>query len=118
MAHPKQSLTRRRALKVDAGLAGALVALRSESLSVLAQAEGAPLRATALTSANDTDKDWKKRIEAALGGTKDMFEDNGVFKVDLPRTDITGAKIFDVPVKPDFALEGVLTFKRVGTAPL
>jgi len=114
MAHPKQSLTRRRALKVGASVAGALVALRSESLGVLAQAQGASMPATALTSANDTDKDWAKRIEAALGGTKGMFEDNGVFMVDLPRTDIMGAKIFDVPVKPDFALEGVLTFKRVG----
>jgi hypothetical protein len=61
-------------------------------------------------------KKWAKQIETALGGTKGMFEDNGVFKVDLSRDDIKNATIFGISVKPDFALDGEVTFKRVGGA--
>jgi hypothetical protein len=59
------------------------------------------------------DQDWAKRIEDALGGTKGKFEDNGVFMIELPRTDVK-ATIDGVEVKLDFALDGELAFKRVG----
>jgi uncharacterized protein DUF1259 len=113
MGDSNKSLTRRRTLKAGASIAGALITLRSGTFRALAQSAGPQLRLDSAESRSN-DEDWAKRIEAALGGTQGMFEDNGVFKVELPRTDITGAQIFGVSVKPDFALEGVLTFKRVG----
>jgi len=95
------------------GVAGALATLSSGTIGALAQARGEP----ALTDQNNqnkqNDQDWAKRIEDALGGTKGKFEDNGVFKIELPRTDIK-ATIDGVDVEPDFALDGELTFKRVG----
>ena len=116
MEDSRKPLSRRNTLKAGVGIAGALIALKTGTLGALAQAETPQLGGSA---SNDHDTEaWIKRIEAALGGTKGKLEDNGVFKVELPRTDITDAKIFDVPVEPDFALEGMLTFKRVsgGTA--
>ena len=111
MADSRNSLSRRRALKAGAGVAGALVALKAETLRALAQSYDSP---TLLDQSDHDKQDWASRIEKAMGDTKGKFEDNGVFKIDLSRTDIK-AQIDGVDVDPDFALEGEVTFKRVGS---
>jgi hypothetical protein len=110
MANSKQSFSRRDAVKAGLGVAGALTLLTSGTASALAQPQAVPLMKD--DDHHDAEQ-WASQIEAALGGTKGKFEDNGVFKVDLPRTDIQ-ATIFGIAVKPDFALDTEVTFKRVG----
>lgn len=113
MADSTKILSRRTAVKAGLSVAGALATLGSGTLNVLAQSSAVPI----LSGQNDpntkSNQDWAKRIEAALGGTQGKFEDNGVFKIELPRTDIK-ATIDGVNVDPDFALDGELTFKQVG----
>jgi hypothetical protein len=109
MADLKESFSRRDALKAGLSVAGALAMLTSGATSALAQPQELPLRKD---DSHDPEQ-WAKQIEEALGGTKGMFEDNDVFKVDLSRTDIQ-ATIYGIAVKPDFALDTEVTFKRVG----
>src|SRR5215212_8912821 len=108
MTTSKEAFSRRDAVKAGLGVAGALALLTSGTATALAQPHDLPL-----LKDDHNDEDWAHQIEEALGGTKGMFEDNGVFKVDLPRTDIQ-ATIFGIAVKPDFALDTEVTFKRVG----
>jgi len=110
MAHSKQSFSRRVAVKAGLGIAGALTLLSSRTAGALAETQAISLRED---DKHHDDEQWASQIEAALGGTKGMFEDNGVFKVDLPRTDIQ-ATIFGIAVAPDFALDTEVVFKRVG----
>lgn len=113
MADSSKGLSRRNAVKAGLGIAGALATFSSETLDALAQARGAGGVLDQNDKNDHNDQDWAKRIEDALGGTAGKFEDNGVFKIDLPRTDIK-ATIDGVDVEPDFALDGELAFKRVG----
>jgi hypothetical protein len=109
MDEPNEALSRRSAVKAGLGMAGAFAILATGAASAFAQEqEASPQQGSA-----EHDEEWAKQIEQALGGTKGEFEDNGVFKVDLTRTDIQ-ATIFGIAVKPDFALDGEITFKRVG----
>jgi len=107
MADSKDVFSRRNAVKAGIGVAGALALMTTGTTSALAQSHDLPL------AKDDNDEAWAHQIEAALGGTKGMFEENGVFKVDVPRTDIK-ATIFGIAVKPDFALDTEITFKKVG----
>jgi len=113
MANSTKMLSRRRAVQAGLGVAGALATLSSGTIGALAQARDEPALMDQNNQNKQNDQDWAKRIEDALGGTKGKFEDNGVFKIELPRTDIK-ATIDGVNVEPDFALDGELTFKRVG----
>jgi len=113
MADSTKALSRRHAVKAGLGVAGALATLSSGTIGALAQSRGAGLVLDKSDKNDHSNADWAKRIEDALGGTKGKFEDNGVFKIELPRTDIK-ATIDGVAVDPDFALDGELTFKRVG----
>lgn len=110
MADAKEQFSRRDAVKAGLGVAGALALLTSGTAGALAESHD-----LALGQAGDKHdaEEWAHQIEEALGGTKGKFEDNGVFKVDLPRTDIQ-ATIFGIAVKPDFALDTEVTFKQVG----
>jgi len=100
-------------MQAGLGVAGALATFSSGTVAALAQARGGSVLMDQNQQNKQNDDDWAKRIEDALGGTKGKFEDNGVFKIELPRTDIK-ATIDGVDVEPDFALDGELTFKRVG----
>jgi hypothetical protein len=100
-------------MKVGLGVAGAIATFTSGTVGALAQPYNGSVRLDQNDHSDQNDQDWARRIENALGGTKGKFEDNGVFKIDLPRTDIK-ATIDGVDVDPDFALDGELTFKRVG----
>ncbi len=111
MDESQKQLSRRGAIRSGALLMGAAVALKAGALPALANGETA-LAGIGGADAQSSDKGWED-VERALGGTKGMLEDDGVFKVDLPRTDIH-ATIFGIPVKPDFALDGEVTFKRTG----
>ena len=113
MADSTKELSRRNAVKAGLGVAGALATLSSGTLGALAQSRDGAVVLEQSNKNDHNDQDWAKRIEDALGGTKGKFEDNGVFKIELPRTDIK-ATIDGVDVEPDFALDGELTFKRVG----
>lgn len=116
---PKR-LSRRQALKAaSAGVAGVLLA--SSVLPALAQDAGnnvyLPLAQTtgpdtgALSVEEFSRKyNWKK-VEDAFGHTAGKVESSGIFKIDLPRTDIQ-ATIANIPVKPDFALDGEITFQH------
>jgi len=105
MTTPEASFSRRDAVKAGLGVAGALALLAYGTASALAQPQDLPL-----LKDDHNDEDWAHQIEEALGGTKGMFEDDGVFKVDLPRTDIQ-ATIFGIAVEPDFALDAVLCIR-------
>jgi len=100
-------------VKAGLGVAGAVATFTSGTIGALAQSRGGAVLLDQNDQNKHNDEDWAKRIEDALGGTKGKFEDNGVFKIELPRTDIK-ATIDGVDVEPDFALDGELTFKRVG----
>jgi len=135
---PARALTRRQALKAGAGFTGLAMALAA--LPAKAQdANGSmylPVISTnqidqvepddepLINAANEDDTDddgfadaerhlsrrWQ-RVEAAMGNTAGKVEPGNVFKVDLPRTDIS-ATIGGIVVKPEFALNGEVTFQR------
>jgi len=116
---PASRLTRRQLLGAGAGITGALLA--SGVLPALAQQAPSnvylPLVQATTSDTNtatveDASKkyNWKK-VEEAFGNTKGMLESDGVFKIDLPRTDIQ-ATINGIAVKPEFALTGEVTFQH------
>ncbi len=136
-----KELTRRQALKAGAGLTGlavALAALPAKAqdaagnvyLPVIGGGQGDQLAQVdqgdepLINSASEDDRDddghdddhhglsrrWQQ-VEDAMGNTAGTVEPHNVFKVDLPRTDIA-ATIADIPVEPDFALDGHVTFQR------
>src|SRR5947209_20134652 len=92
---------------------GAYVALRSNLGAASAQgllgSHAAPLAGVPAQAATD----WSA-VEAALGNTKGMVKDNGVFMIDLPRKDLN-VTIAGVPVQPEMGIETELAFRTLRT---
>jgi len=119
-------LTRRQALRAGAGIAGAFAAIASGILPALAQQGGDATAAGRvylpyIASPDESDasglsvEEFSKRynwkaVEAAMGNTHGTLE-SGVFRIDLPRTDIQ-ATIAGIAVEPDFALDGEVNFQH------
>jgi len=113
MEDPTQKLTRRQALKAGVGVAGAVAAMASGVVPALAHdAAASALWNTGLDSPTANNDGFWEAVEDAMGNTEGKEESDGVFKIELPRTDIKNATIFGIHVEPDFALEGEVTFQR------
>jgi len=116
--------TRRQALKISAGMAGAVAGLAAGVTNALAQSGPSsgiflPLVNSDVVAEENHDPHdpdlselWSK-VEKAFGNTKGQVMPGDVLVIDLPRTDIS-ATIMGVAVDPDFALDGEIAFQSVG----
>jgi hypothetical protein len=100
-----KNLTRREALRVGAGAAGALAMLLTGPFPALAQQS---TRST-LTMTGD-DSEWRK--VAAVFNTDGMIEPGDVLLIDLPRSDIH-ATLFGISIKPELGIDTEITFQHI-----
>lgn len=106
MSNPEMRMNRRRLLEYGGVAAGAVVTGGGLAWASQTRASGARAAAAQATSAVD----WQA-VARAVGGPGEM-KDNGVFLVELSRTDIN-ATGFGVKLQPDLAMDGEAAFKQM-----
>src|SRR4051794_21379904 len=110
MDNLSRAFSRRRALKLGAGLAGTLALTSSNLLPALAE-NGQPTIKSADTVGTRQDPgepDYWQRVNQVFQ-TTGMLEPGNVFKVAIPRTDLT-VVVAGVTLKPGFMVEHMITF--------
>src|SRR5690349_6539784 len=102
MSDQKKLLTRRDVLIAGSGigLAGSLAMLTAGTLPSGQAKDASSIRPMA--GGSEWDAEWKEVAE--IFETKGIMQPGNVLLIELPRSDIH-ATIFNVPIKPDLALD-------------
>lgn len=95
--------SRRHVLKLSASLAGSCFAITCM---------GAPGLLAAETDDTVPPEDARRQIDQILNATGNVA--NGVFQIDIDRTDITNITLHGLPIRPAFQINGSIFFQQIG----
>lgn len=101
-------LTRRRALKMGAGLTGGLLTTAALGQNSALAEPGDNRGENHTTPSKDVQREIEDIIDAQ-GSASD-----GVFSIEIDREDITDVTLHGVPILPSFQINGALNFQSIG----